>query len=66
MMSHLRPRVALVHPCMGRGGSEVTAMWLLQALGAEYDLTLITGCRADIVALDPAAGPRLARCPRPC
>lgn len=38
-----RPSVAVAHPLMLAGGSEMTAMWTLHALQDDYDLTLLTG-----------------------
>ena len=49
-------RIAVYHPCLARGGSEVRAMWLIQALKARHEMTLITGCRPDIERLNAACG----------
>ena len=38
-------RILVAHPWMGRGGSEATAMWTLQALAEspdEFEVTLVT------------------------
>lgn len=37
-----RPRVAIGHPYVGRGGSEATVMWLIEALKRDYELTIVT------------------------
>ncbi len=53
----MKPRVAVVHPqLLPGGGSEVCAMWTLQALAGEYRVTLITMGRPDLEALDRSCG----------
>jgi len=50
-----RVQVAIAHVCMGRGGSEAQAMWAIQALKDDYDVTLLTaGCvrEADLEDLN--------------
>ena len=51
-----RPRLALAHPRLGRGGSEVVALRLLEALSADYALTLLTTGEVDWPALNALAG----------
>lgn len=43
----MRDRCAILHPLLGRGGSEAAVMWGLEALRHEYDVTLITGSHLD-------------------
>lgn len=38
----MKPRLLIAHPWMSRGGSEATAMWTLQALVEDHDLTFVT------------------------
>ena len=53
----MKPRVAVVHQqLLPGGGSEVGAMWTLQALADEYRATLITMGRPDIAALNRSCG----------
>ncbi|MDF1700391.1 MAG: glycosyltransferase family 4 protein [Planctomycetota bacterium] len=47
-----RARVAVCHPRMGQGGSEITAMHVLQALAGDHDVTLVTTGKPDLAALD--------------
>lgn len=42
-----RPSMLVTHPWMSRGGSEATAMWTLQALLDDYDLTFTTAAPLD-------------------
>lgn len=51
-----RPKVALVHPHLGFGGSEGAVMWSLEALRDDYDLTLITGGEVDLPRLNQYYG----------
>ena len=44
-----RPRVAVVHPRLTvGGGSEACALWVLEALKNDYDLTLMTSNTVDL------------------
>lgn len=53
----MRPRVAVVHPqLLPGGGSEVGAMWTIQALLADHRVTLVTMGRPDLAALDRGCG----------
>lgn len=51
-----RMRVLVTHPWMGRGGSEATAMWTLQALQDDFDLTFVTASELDWEELNGAYG----------
>jgi glycosyltransferase involved in cell wall biosynthesis len=57
-----RPRLLVVHPWMARGGSEATAMWALEALREDYELTFATAAPlrgSDWDALNAAYGTRV-------
>ncbi len=56
----MRPRIAVCHPRLGRGGSEARALWLLQALRQDHDLTLITLGEVDLSSLNAYYGTDLA------
>ena len=56
----MRPRVAVVHPMLvPGGGSEAGAMWTVQALRDDHEVTLITMGRPDLSALDRSCGTSL-------
>ncbi len=38
----MKPRLLIAHPWMGRGGSEATAMWTIEALLPDFDITFVT------------------------
>lgn len=40
--------IVIGHPTMGRGGSEAAAMWLIQSLKDDFDVTLVTTRTVDI------------------
>lgn len=44
------------HPWMGRGGSEATAMWALEALQDDYEVTFVTASPLDWDELNGAYG----------
>jgi glycosyltransferase involved in cell wall biosynthesis len=48
----IRKRVAIAHVCMGRGGSEARALWGVQALKDDYDVTLVTAGRVRANDID--------------
>ncbi len=48
MTPRLLPKVALVHPYIWWGGSESCALWAVEALKKDYDVTLITGGRVQL------------------
>jgi glycosyltransferase involved in cell wall biosynthesis len=57
----MKPRVAVVHPGLRPGGgSEACAMWTVQALRTDHDVTLVTTDRPDLAALDRSCGTALA------
>ncbi|MFZ6017576.1 MAG: glycosyltransferase family 4 protein [Nitrospirota bacterium] len=51
-----RPKVAIVHPKLGWGGSEAIALWVILALKDDYDVSLITSGRVDISGLNKYYG----------
>ncbi len=48
--------ILVSHPWMGRGGSEATAMWTLQALQDDYAVTFVTASPLDWDELNGAYG----------
>jgi glycosyltransferase involved in cell wall biosynthesis len=54
-----RPRVAIVHPRLGFGGSEAAALWAVQALKGDYSVSLITSGTVDLERLNEYYGTRL-------
>lgn len=50
------PKVLVVHPWMGRGGSEAVAMWALQALQGRAEVTFMTASAMNWDALNAAYG----------
>ena len=53
-------KVAVVHPGLGFGGSEAPALWTLEALKKDYDLTLISLRDVDLERLNAYYGTSLA------
>lgn len=51
-----RPKLLVTHPWMGRGGSEATAMWTLQALQDDFEVTFSTASEMDWSGLNEAFG----------
>ena len=49
-------RVAVSHPLLGLGGSEMVAMWMLEALQDECELSLVTGGSVDWARLNRFCG----------
>jgi glycosyltransferase involved in cell wall biosynthesis len=49
-----------VHPQLRCGGSEARALWGIEALKRDYDVTLITGGRVDLDRLNRYYGTRLS------
>jgi len=45
-------KVAVVHPQLAYGGSETGALWTVEALKHDYDVTLITGGKVDLERLN--------------
>jgi glycosyltransferase involved in cell wall biosynthesis len=54
-----RPRVAVVQPGMGFGGSEAGVLWTLEALKGACDVSLITIGEVDLQRLNAYYGSRL-------
>lgn len=54
-----RPKLLLTHPWMGRGGSEATAMWALEALQDEFEVTFSTASPLDFDDLNQAFGTKV-------
>jgi glycosyltransferase involved in cell wall biosynthesis len=52
----MRVRVAVVHPQFAYGGSETGALWTVEALKHDFDLTLITGGKIDLERLNKYYG----------
>lgn len=52
----VRRAVAVVHPRMGRGGSEAVAMWTLQALKDRFAVSIVTTNAVDLPALNSFYG----------
>jgi len=50
------PRVAVIHPQLGYGGSETGALWTVEALKRDHDVTLITGGKVDLPGLNAYYG----------
>src|SRR5450759_3591255 len=55
-----RLKVAVVHPRLGAGGSEARALWALQALRTEFEMSLITCGPVDLERLNALYGTALA------
>lgn len=55
-----RTKVAILHNQLGFGGSEVSALWAIEALKRSYDVTLITGGKVDLDLLNQYYGTHLA------
>ncbi|MEM9017368.1 MAG: hypothetical protein AAGC68_10160, partial [Verrucomicrobiota bacterium] len=51
-----RLKILIAHPWMGRGGSEATAMWALQALQDDHDITFVTSAPEEWEELNAAYG----------
>lgn len=51
-MSYNRKKIAICHPRLGRGGSEATVMWSIEALKENYDVSLVTSGELDIEKLN--------------
>ena len=45
-------KLAIGHPTMGRGGSEASCMWIIQALKENFDLTLVTTRTVELEELN--------------
>src|SRR5690348_14881388 len=56
-----RPKVAIVHPQLNSGGSEARALWGIEALKRDFDVTLVTGGPVDLDRLNKYYGTNLER-----
>jgi glycosyltransferase involved in cell wall biosynthesis len=56
-----RKRIAIVHPCFGFGGAEARALWGLQALRRDYDVSIITYGPVDLSRLNECYGTTLQK-----
>ena len=52
----LRPKAVVAHPIWGRGGAEAAAMWIIEALLQDFDVTVYTRGGLDLDALNALAG----------
>lgn len=52
----MKPRVAVIHPRLAYGGSETGAMWTLEALKRDYEVTLVSGGAVDLERLNSYYG----------
>ena len=59
MATPLQPEILIAHPWMGRGGSEATAMWSLDALQDLAKVTFTTSSPVDWESLNAAYGTRV-------
>jgi len=57
-----RLRLAIGHPHIGRGGSESTVMWLIEALKINFDITVVTTGGWDLAALNEYYGTHVENC----
>jgi len=55
----LRRKVVIGHPRIGRGGSEATLMWLIEALKRDFEVTIVTTAGWDLAALNSYYGTRV-------
>ncbi len=55
----MRPHVAVIHPQLAYGGSETGALWTVEALKHDYEVTLITGGRVELERLNTFYGTNL-------
>lgn len=53
------PKIAIVHPQLRFGGSEARALWGVEALKRDFNVTLITGGVVDLGRLNAYYGTRL-------
>lgn len=51
-MSNKKLKIGIGHPRLGRGGSEARAMWAIEALKENYDVSLITTGDVDLEVLN--------------
>ena len=51
-----RPKIAIIHPDLGWGGSEACALWAMEALKDDYDVCLITSSAVEFKKLNEYYG----------
>lgn len=56
-----RPKIAVYYPCFLGGGAEAVALWMLEALKKDYDVTLFTFSEVDFNKLNPKYGTQLSK-----
>ena len=54
-----QPKVGIVHPRLGFGGSEAAALWAIEALKQDYSVSLITSGKVDLGRLNDYYGTSL-------
>ncbi|MCX6723779.1 MAG: glycosyltransferase family 4 protein [Candidatus Staskawiczbacteria bacterium] len=52
----MRKKIAIIHPQLKLGGSESVALWVAEVLKKDYDLSLISGDKADLGKLNEYYG----------
>ena len=58
--THMIVRIAIVHPRLGRGGSEARALWAIEALKGSYGVSLVTMGEVDFPSLNAYYGMQLS------
>ena len=58
-MNNQKLKIGIGHPRLGRGGSEARAMWAIEALKADFNVSLITGGAVDLDGLNRFYGTRV-------
>lgn len=61
MVKTVKKRIAVWQPFFFGGGAEAVALWVLQALSSEYDVTLFTLAEVDIAWLDTMYATQLSK-----
>jgi len=51
-----KTKIGILHPKLGRGGSEVRALWIIDALKNEYEVSLITSGTVDFQQINEYYG----------
>ena len=57
----MKKKIAIVHPKMGWGGSEITALFMIEALKKDYDVFFITTGNFEIDSLNKYYGINLKK-----
>ncbi|WP_020084648.1 glycosyltransferase [Hyphomicrobium zavarzinii] len=55
-----KPKAVVAHPLWGRGGAECAAMWIIEALLRDFDVTVYTRGGFDLNALNRLANLKIA------